>query len=115
MPHAPNGKLRSAGLIFSMALLVALAAVWFSPLVGAQEATPTPTGELVVAPQTVEAGEATLAVAFHVTPRDLEVSIEYPDLFAPEDESCDTASGGSTPRSVAPTWIELTPARSERA
>ena len=42
MPHAPNGKLRSAGLIFSMALIVALAAVWFSPLAGAQEAPPTP-------------------------------------------------------------------------
>ena len=41
MPHPPNGKLRAAGLIFSMALIVALAAVWFSPLAGAQETPPT--------------------------------------------------------------------------
>ena len=74
----------------------------------AQETPPALTGKLVVAPQTVEAGKTTLAVAFHVTPPDLEVSIEYPDLFAPEGQSCDSASAGSTPGATAPTWIELT-------
>ena len=53
MTAAPNRKLRATGLIFSMALIVALAAVWFSPLAGAQETPPEPTGELVVVPQTM--------------------------------------------------------------
>ena len=108
MTDAPNRKLRAAGLILSMALVVALAAVWFSPLAGAQETPPDPAGELVVVPQTVEKGKTTLAVAFHVTPPDLEVSMQYPDLFAPQGESCESASGGSTARSAAPAWIELT-------
>ena len=42
MTHASNGKFRAAGLIFSVALIVALAAVWFSPLAGAQETPPAP-------------------------------------------------------------------------
>ena len=75
----------------------------------AQEApTALPTGKLVVAPQTVERGQTTLAVGFHVEPDDLEVKIEYSGHFIPEGESCDDAgTSGTTTSAVAPTWVTL--------
>lgn len=67
-----------------------------------------PTGKLVVAPQSVERGQTTLAVGFHVEPADLEVKIEYSGHFIPEEESCDAAgTSGKTQNALAPTWITL--------
>ena len=102
MPYESDRKLRPAVPIFAVALSSQ------SGFRRSSETPPTPTVELVVAPQTVEVGKTTVAVAFHVTPLDLEVSIEYGNPFAPLGEACDSASGGSTPRAAAPTWIELT-------
>ena len=66
------------------------------------------TGELVVVPGEVQVGETTLAVGFHVAPRDVEVVIEYSEHFTPEGEPCDTAgTAGATEAAVAPTWITL--------
>ena len=75
--------------------------------VSAQEAT-SPTGYLVVVPQSIAVGQTSLVVGFHVEPHDLAVKIEYSDHFTPEGESCAGTSGGATQSKPAPTWIHLT-------
>ena len=100
-------------ILLSVAIGVLTVAVMLTALLSgsawAQDATPDPpTGKLVVAPQSVEQGETTLAVGFHVEPSDTEVKIEYSGHFTPEGESCDSAgSPGATSSAVAPTWITL--------
>ena len=59
-------------------------------------------------PWTVQVGQTTLAVGFHVIPHETEVRIEYSKHFVPEGGLCDDASAGATPVAVAPQWIYLT-------
>ena len=95
---------------FSIGVMLAVAVMSMTLMPAdtwAQEATPA-TGNLVVVPQSLDVGETTLAVGFHVEPGDLEVKIEYGDHFVPEGESCPATSAGATQSSVVPTWIHLT-------
>ena len=69
------------------------------------ETTP-PTGKLVVVPGLLEVGQTTLAVGFHVVPRDVEVEIEFSAHFTRDGKACD-GSPGATPSVVAPTWVTL--------
>ena len=109
---ATSPTLRTIGIgLFALAALV-LATYLVTPpaeRVSAQDGgTPTTAGELVVVPSEVEVGQTTLAVGFHVVPRDLEVVIEYSEHFTPEGESCDNAgTAGATQAAAAPTWITL--------
>ena len=109
---ATSPTLRTIGIgLFALAVL-ALATYLVPPPVepvSAQDAdAETTAGELVVVPSEVQVGQTTLAVGFHVVPRDLEVEIEYSGHFTPEGESCDTAgTAGATQAAVAPTWITL--------
>ncbi len=68
---------------------------------------PAPTGELVVVPGEVQVGQTTLAVGFHVVPRDTEVVIQYSEHFEPEGEVCVASTPGSTQSAAAPTWVTL--------
>ena len=102
-------------ILLSVAIGASIIAVMLTALLSgsawAQDATPAPpTGKLVVAPQSVEQGETTLAVGFHVEPSDTEVKIEYSEHFTPEGVSCPAGSAGSpgaTSSATAPTWITL--------
>ncbi len=92
--------------IITLGIIAYMTALFSEPISAQEEATPT--GELVVAPQSVELGQTALAVGLHVQPFDLEVKIEYSGHFIPEGESCDDAGTSRTTQSaVAPTWITL--------
>ena len=69
--------------------------------------SPAPTGELVVVPGEVQVGQTTLAVGFHVVPRDTEVVIQHSEHFEPEGEACGAGAPGSTQSAAAPTWVTL--------
>ena len=68
---------------------------------------PAPTGELVVVPGEVQVGQTTLAVGFHVVPRETELVIQYSEHFEPEGEVCEAGTPGSTQSAAAPTWVTL--------
>ena len=99
-----NRLLRNSAIVAALAVVVTLATLpaWTSA------SDPEPTGKLVVVPWTVQVGQTTLAVGFHVVPHETEVRIEYSKHFVPEGGLCDDASAGATPVSVAPQWIYLT-------
>ena len=100
-----NRLLRNSAIVAALAVVVTLATLpaWTS----ASDPEP-PTGKLVVVPWTVQVGQTTLAVGFHVVPHETEVRIEYSKHFVPEGGLCDDASAGATPVSVAPQWTYLT-------
>ena len=58
-------------------------------------------------PSIVQVGETTLAVGFHVTPRDTEVVIQYSEHFTPEGQPCGEKATGATDPSAAPSWVTL--------
>ena len=99
-----NRLLRNSAIVAALAVVVTLATLpaWTSA------SDPEPTGKLVVVPWTVQVGQTTLAVGFHVIPHETEVRIEYSKHFVPEGGLCDDASAGATPVAVAPQWIYLT-------
>ena len=78
-----------------------------APAATSTPAAPAPTGELVVVPNTVQLGQTTLAVGFHVDPLDLEVAIHYSEHFTPEGQECDDTAPGATQPAPAPTWVTL--------
>ena len=86
-------------------IVISLMAV-FPPTVmlrgaSAQESgDPSPSGKLVVVPQSVELGQTTLAVGFQVAPEETEVYIEYSRDLTPAGESC--GGGAGTCRVGAP-------------
>ncbi len=53
----------------------------------------------------IPAGQTTLAVGFHVDPRDVEVEIRYSERFAAEGEACGAGTPGAT--QPAPVWVTL--------
>ncbi len=109
---ATSSNLRTIGIALIALVALVLATYLATPpaeRVSAQDGgTATTAGELVVVPSVVQVGQTTLAVGFHVVPRDLEVVIEYSEHFTPEGESCDTAGAtGTTQAAAAPTWVTL--------
>ena len=78
------------------------------PVQGQEDSADETTGKLVVVPSVLTVGDTTEAVAFHVEPADLEVTIEYSEHFVPEGDACGSGQVGTTTSAKAPTWINLT-------